>query len=81
MKFIKHNRYLDVCIQVLTEKTIERSDEKFLMITGWFWNMAYVKAFNTGQWATVEIKLGGQRSWLEFETSKVEGSLRDVEWR
>lgn len=81
MKFIKHKRYLDVCIQSLVEKEIERDGDKYLLVQGWFWNMGFNKSFNIGEWANVEIKLDGPRDWLEFETPKVTQCLRDVDWK
>jgi hypothetical protein len=85
MKFIKHNRYLDVCIQVVEEYEISRGIDKFLIVKGWFWNMGFVQSFNTGQIARIEIPLGNvhginNRDWLEIETDQVVGSLRDVNW-
>lgn len=81
MKFIKHKRYMDVCIQVLTEREFERSNDKFLLIQGWFWNLGQNTSFNIGQWANIEIELKDHRDWLEFETDNVSGCLRDVDWK
>lgn len=84
--FIKHEKFLDVCIKV--QQVVE--NEKGFKVLGTFWNQAYVSSFCTGQRVVVDIALNKdyvddfrRTSVEEWEILRAENStacLRKGSW-
>lgn len=78
MKFIKHKKMKDVCIQVF--KTFYIPEKKCLEIKGSWWNMAYIQSFPIGISFKKKIPINElKENWLY--TDEIIDCLRNATWR
>ena len=84
-QFLKQNNMMDVCIQVAYVEDLKDTKPGFLKIYGFWWNMAYVRSFNIGEWAEVVVsKEDMNNEWKVVTLSERADKmvyLRTADWK